>query len=58
MADGIRTIQNELKIGFLNDHIDKLLQIYMNKFDIVIIEDSTFDIPNAVLRTIIQNFEN
>lgn len=50
MADGLRSINNELKIGFLNDHVDKFLQIYMNKFDIVIIKDQTFDVPNAILR--------
>ncbi len=56
MAEGFPSIHNELKIGYLNDHVDKFLQIYLNKFDIVIVEDQTFDIPNAVLRAIFQKF--
>jgi 5'-nucleotidase len=56
MAEGFPSIRNELKIGYLNDHVDKFLQIYLNKFDIVIVEDQTFDIPNAVLKAIFQKF--
>ena len=55
MAEGFPLISNELKIGFLNDHVDKFLPIYLNKFDIVIIEDHTFDIPNSILAAIFQS---
>ena len=58
MAEGITSISTELKIGFLNDHVDKYLQIYLNKFDIVILQDSSFNVPNSLLKAIIQNFES
>ncbi len=53
MADGLENIKNELKIGFLNENIDQLLDIYEELFDIVIVNDNTFEVPNAILRNII-----
>ena len=57
MADGLPSIHNELKIGFLNDHVDQFLHHYLNMFDIVIVEDQTFEIPNAILKAIIQQLK-
>ena len=53
MANGFPQMNNILKIGFLNDKEDELLDKYMNAFDIVTIKDDTFSIPNAILRSII-----
>ena len=46
-------IENILKIGFLNTKVDEFLKTYMDHFDIVLIDDSTFDIPNSILRYIL-----
>jgi HAD superfamily hydrolase (TIGR01544 family) len=53
MANGFPKMNNILKIGFLNDKENELLEKYMNAFDIVTIKDDTFNIPNAILRSII-----
>ncbi len=53
MAAGFPTLNNILKIGFLNDKVDELLPKYMEAFDIVTIKDDTFNVPNAILRSII-----
>lgn len=34
-----------LKIGFLNFEVEKRLDVYMKKFDVVLVEDQTFDVP-------------
>lgn len=53
MTAGFSSLNNVLKIGFLNNKIDEFLPIYMNSFDIVILKDDTFNIPNAILRSIL-----
>lgn len=53
MADGFPSISNKLKIGFLNDNVENFLPIYMDVFDIVIIKDMTFNVPNAIIGSII-----
>lgn len=53
MHEGFPHINSVLKIGFLNDNFDQLLPVYENLFDIVIINDQTFNVPNAILRSII-----
>ena len=53
MANGVESKNNVLKIGFLNEHVEQLLPKYMEAYDIVTIKDSTFNVPNAVLRSII-----
>lgn len=45
MDDIVAVKTNVLKIGFLNFEIDKLLDAYMEKFDIVLLEDQTFEVP-------------
>lgn len=55
MADGFKGEKNLLKIGFLNGKFDELLPSYMDAFDIVAIDDDTFDIPNAILKAILSN---
>lgn len=53
MASGFKNINTILKIGFLNDNVEELLPKYMEIYDIVSINDSTFDIPNAILKSVI-----
>lgn len=55
MASGFPGLGNIIKIGFLNNKIDELLPAYMDAYDIVTIKDDTFDIPNAILKKILQN---
>ncbi len=53
MSVGFNNLKSILKIGFLNEHEDDLLSKYMDIYDIVLIKDSTFEIPNAILRSVI-----
>lgn len=53
MSRGLTNINNILKIGFLNNHVEELLPKYMDLYDIVTINDSTFEIPNAILKSVI-----
>lgn len=53
MADGLHASKNVLKIGFLNNKVDELLPSYMITYDIVLINDETFNILNAILKAIL-----
>lgn len=55
MADGAVGVQNKLKIGFLNVKVEESLELYMKKYDIVILEDETLDVVNAILRKVLQS---
>lgn len=53
MIDGIENSTHSLKIGFLNRaSIDKL-EVYQRAYDIVISDNETFDVPNEILRSVI-----
>nr|XP_040032874.1 7-methylguanosine phosphate-specific 5'-nucleotidase-like [Gasterosteus aculeatus aculeatus] len=52
MADGVSEHQNILTIGFLNDKVEERKEAYINSFDIVLVQDETMDVANAVLRYI------
>ena len=52
MTAGLKNLKNILKIGFLNDKIDENLKLYLEIYDIVILKDSTFNVPNSILRSI------
>ncbi len=41
-----------IKIGFLNEDIEKRLNIYKSKFDVVITDDGPMDYVNKLLREI------
>jgi HAD superfamily hydrolase (TIGR01544 family) len=45
---GIKDPENVLKIGFLNDRIERLPS-YLKAFDIVILDDPGFDVPLGIL---------
>ncbi|XP_064598377.1 cytosolic 5'-nucleotidase 3-like [Liolophura sinensis] len=52
MAEGATDAKHILKIGFLNHKVEESLQLYKSKFDIVIVQDESLDIPNAIYRKI------
>jgi 5'-nucleotidase len=52
MADGAGA-ENIIKIGFLNENIDKDLSAYQEKYDIVITADGPLDYVNSLLKEII-----
>uniref|UniRef100_A0A3B5AXR3 5'-nucleotidase n=1 Tax=Stegastes partitus TaxID=144197 RepID=A0A3B5AXR3_9TELE len=49
MADGVQDMENILKIGYLNDKVAERKQSYLDSYDIVLVEDETLEVPNAVL---------
>ncbi|XP_015212478.1 cytosolic 5'-nucleotidase 3 isoform X2 [Lepisosteus oculatus] len=53
MADGVPSVENILKIGFLNDKVDERLEKYMDAYDIVLAKDETLEVPNSVLQKIL-----
>ncbi|THD26601.1 Cytosolic 5' nucleotidase III [Fasciola hepatica] len=63
MADGATVDDPEgvrgtvLRIGFLNDQVDKYLDIYKSLYDIVLVDHATFSVPIAVVRYILQQNE-
>ncbi|XP_010873093.2 7-methylguanosine phosphate-specific 5'-nucleotidase isoform X2 [Esox lucius] len=50
MADGVHNLENILRIGFLNDKVEERKPSYLKAYDIVLVEDETMDVPNAILR--------
>ena len=57
MTDGIKDLENVLKIGFLynedNEIVEKSIPQYMAAFDIVLIDDQTMDLPWSILQRIV-----
>lgn len=57
MCDGIKNVENVLKIGFLynesNEIVERSLQAYMDAFDVVLIDDQTMDLPRAIVQKIL-----
>ncbi|XP_071943235.1 cytosolic 5'-nucleotidase 3-like [Antedon mediterranea] len=51
MAEGLNPADNVLKIGFLNSHFENL-EVYKSKYDIVIMDDSSMDVANAILNKV------
>uniref|UniRef100_A0A1B6C974 5'-nucleotidase n=1 Tax=Clastoptera arizonana TaxID=38151 RepID=A0A1B6C974_9HEMI len=52
MSDGIPH-GTVLKVGFLNTKTERALPDYMESFDIVLIDDQTMDVFNAILRHVL-----
>ncbi|XP_018426937.1 PREDICTED: cytosolic 5'-nucleotidase 3A isoform X2 [Nanorana parkeri] len=53
MADGVPNVENILKIGFLNDKVEELLEKYMDSYDIVLVKDESLDVANSILQKIL-----
>ncbi|KFR11672.1 7-methylguanosine phosphate-specific 5'-nucleotidase, partial [Opisthocomus hoazin] len=53
MADGVPTVENILKIGFLNDKVEEQRGKYLDAYDIVLESDETLDVVNGILRYIL-----
>eukprot|EP00062_Callorhinchus_milii_P018632 gi/632972326/ref/XP_007902602.1/ PREDICTED: 7-methylguanosine phosphate-specific 5'-nucleotidase [Callorhinchus milii] len=53
MADGVQNQENILKIGFLNDKVEELLEQYLAAYDIVLVRDETLDVANGILEHIL-----
>ncbi|XP_006832207.1 PREDICTED: cytosolic 5'-nucleotidase 3A [Chrysochloris asiatica] len=53
MADGVTSVENILKIGYLNDKVDELLEKYMDSYDIVLVKDESLELANAILQKIL-----
>lgn len=50
MADGVPSVENILKIGFLNDKVEERRKKYLDSYDIVLESDETLDVVNGILR--------
>lgn len=49
MANGVPSQSHILKIGFLFDHPEQNLPAYLEKFDLVLIDDQTMKVPRAII---------
>ncbi|XP_042550898.1 cytosolic 5'-nucleotidase 3A isoform X2 [Dipodomys spectabilis] len=53
MADGVANIQHVLKIGYLNDRVEELLEKYMDSYDIVLVKDESLEVANSIFQKIL-----
>uniref|UniRef100_A0A2A4JCN7 5'-nucleotidase n=1 Tax=Heliothis virescens TaxID=7102 RepID=A0A2A4JCN7_HELVI len=53
MAEGMEHCDVVVKVGFLGHNAEGNLQNYLNKFDIVLVNESTMDVVNAILQFIL-----
>nr|XP_008169430.1 cytosolic 5'-nucleotidase 3A isoform X3 [Chrysemys picta bellii] len=53
MADGVANVEHILKIGYLNDKVEELLEKYMDSYDIVLVKDESLDVANSILQKIL-----
>lgn len=52
MDAGVPNVQTILRIGFLNDKIEANLPWYLDNYDVVLLNDQSMDLVNAILRKI------
>ncbi|KAI8500683.1 7-methylguanosine phosphate-specific 5'-nucleotidase [Branchiostoma belcheri] len=52
MADGVPNVENVLKIGYLNAHLERL-DTFTELYDIVLVQDETMDVVNSILKKIL-----
>ncbi|XP_007956437.1 cytosolic 5'-nucleotidase 3A [Orycteropus afer afer] len=53
MADGVANVEHILKIGYLNDRVDDLLEKYMDAYDIVLVKEESLEVANSILQKIL-----
>ncbi|XP_069355489.1 7-methylguanosine phosphate-specific 5'-nucleotidase [Maniola hyperantus] len=53
MAEGMEHCDVIVKIGFLGRNTEANLQNYINKFDIVLVNEHTMDVANAILKLVL-----
>ncbi|XP_003705181.1 cytosolic 5'-nucleotidase IIIB isoform X1 [Megachile rotundata] len=53
MVDGIEDLGAVLKVGFLYDNIESSLSSFMEKFDIVLVDDQTMQVPINILQSLL-----
>ncbi|KAK5644107.1 hypothetical protein RI129_007952 [Pyrocoelia pectoralis] len=53
MANGVSHVHAILKIGFLYDHIEENLPLFMDTFDIVLEDDQTMAVIRAILKYVL-----
>ncbi|XP_060576151.1 cytosolic 5'-nucleotidase 3-like isoform X2 [Ruditapes philippinarum] len=53
MANGAENVEAKLTVGFLNTRVADSLELFKSKYDVVICEDESLDIPNAIVNKII-----
>ncbi|KAG8517514.1 Cytosolic 5'-nucleotidase 3A [Galemys pyrenaicus] len=53
MADGVTNVENILKIGYLNDRVDELLDKYLDSYDVVLVKEESLEVANSVLQKIL-----
>jgi len=56
MADGMIHVTNELKIGFLNYEADAKLEAYKTAYDVVIVEEESWDVIDVFLASLFKSF--
>ena len=55
MAAGVKDPNVVFTIGFLNKSIDKNLEKYRERFDVVLVDDQTMDFPVSLLNDIVSS---
>lgn len=53
MADGVANVEYMLKIGYLNDRVDELLDKYMDSYDVVLVKEESLEVANSILQKIV-----
>ncbi|KAM9577604.1 cytosolic 5'-nucleotidase 3A-like [Trichechus inunguis] len=53
MADGVTNVEHILRIGYLNDRVDELLEKYMDSYDIVLVKDESLEVASSILQKIL-----
>jgi len=54
MDTGVHNPAAVLRIGFINDKIEERLPSFLEKFDIVLVDDQSFDVVNLLLQHILK----
>ncbi|EFN77399.1 7-methylguanosine phosphate-specific 5'-nucleotidase [Harpegnathos saltator] len=54
MVERTEDTKTVLKIGFLYEHVEASLDMFMEKFDIVLVDDQTMRVPMEILQSILQ----